>query len=141
MKKVINAGVKPKVSTISTEPKTISTAPVETEVEIVENLEPVSVSASRNGRNGQSETSQNGAVATSVSTVSIFRQGLTEVLSKMLEAPEPDKQTIKRLTQLLIDAKEVKSKTDVVQKVWCMRSERYAGAAALWDELGLWIDK
>lgn len=141
MKKVINAGVKSKVSTVSTEPKTISTGAVETTVETVENLEPVSVSASRNGRNGESETSQNGSTATAVSTVSTFRQGLTEVLSKMLEAPEPDKQTIKRLTQLLIDAKEVKSKTDVVQKVWMMKSERYASGAALWDELGLWIDK
>lgn len=123
MKKTINAGLKSKVSTVSTEAKTVSIIPVETSVEIVENVVPERATACRNGRNGQSETPQNGATATTVSTVSTFRQGLTEVLSKLVESPDPDKETIRRLTQMLIDAGEVKSKTDVVQKVWLMTEE------------------
>lgn len=130
-----------KVSIVSTEPKTVSISAVETPTEIVENVELEPVSSSRNYRNSETGEAKNGSKSTSVSTISVFRQGLTEVLSKMLEVPEPDKQTVKRLTQLLIDAGEVKSKTEVVQKVWLMKSERYAAGSALWDELGLWIDK
>ncbi|MBD2006877.1 MULTISPECIES: hypothetical protein [Cyanophyceae] len=116
MKKVINAGIGRTSSISSTAPKNVSITPIELNVEPVENVELEPVSAHRTYRTTELLEPQNGHNSTSVSigsagstAVSVFRQGLSEVLSQMVKQPEPDKQTIKRLTQLLIDAKEVKS--------------------------------